>query len=111
MRPLLAILLLGTGCVNPISNRVFYEDAAYVSALPSSERFRAPKDVRLARVGTSEVLEAAVLSAAELEDLTLLIAGSGEALRGSVPEERSAVLRGWGPVSAAARIDGHSRLW
>lgn len=99
------LLLLLSACGDPISNQVLYEDELFLSALPSAERVAPPSEVRLARVGTSAILESAVGEAAAIEGIGTILGGAGDALRDQVPDERTDSVRRWTtPISTAVKI-------
>ncbi len=104
-------MLLGVGCGPPISNQLFYEDALMVAALPSEERVGPPSDVRLARVGDSQLLREAVEEAVSVSEITEVMARSGDALRSTDPDTRTDVARGWDAVQVAGDIDNERRSW
>ncbi len=107
---MLATLGLGA-CANPITNLPFYEDAAYVAALPSETRFGVPTQVRLARVGTSKLLADAVAASADMQDHVETVLRSGEVLRSAEPDERTDVARSWDGVQVAGDLDGERFTW
>jgi len=104
-------VLLSAGCANPISNQLFYDDALMVAALPSEERVGPPSEVRLARVGDSELLALAVAEAAVLDDLTEVVARSGDLLRSAQPSERTDVGRTWEAAQVAGDLAGERVSW
>lgn len=101
-------LALQAGCGAPISNAVFLEDAAFLEALPSGERFGPPEALREATVTDARWLAAAAGAAAAYDDATRWLAGAGTALRRATPAERSDVHRGWEatPVVVASGTEG-----
>ena len=107
---LAAWIFLGA-CEHPITNLPFYEDAAYVAALPSEERVGVPSRVRLARVGTSTMLADAVAASAELQETVEVLLRSGEVLRSAEPDARTEVARSWEGVQAAGDLGGERLTW
>lgn len=102
-----ALPVLGLmACGDPISNQVLYEDELFLSALPSPDRLAPPSEIRIARVGTSAILESAVGEAASVEGIATVLGGAGDALRDQVPDERTDSVRRWTkPISTAVKID------
>jgi hypothetical protein len=105
------IVLLLLACANPLSNQLFYEDALFVSALPSRERVGPPSALRVARVGDAALLADAVAVAARLGDATEGLGRTGDALRNSPASVRSSVGRAWDAAQAAGDIDGERVSW
>jgi len=108
---LLTSATLAAACTNPISNQLFYDDALMVAALPSEQRLGPPREVRLARVGDSELLAVAVAEAAVLDDVTEALARSGDVVRAAEPSERTEVGRRWDAVQAAGDLGGARVSW
>ena len=107
------LLILGgaSACTNPISNQLFYDDALMVAALPSEARVGPPSQLRLARVGDADLLAAAVAEAAVVDDVTEVIARSGDLLRATEPDERTDVARVWRAQRAAGDIGSQRVSW
>lgn len=98
MRTLPCIALL-TGCAEPISNAVFYEDDVFASALPAPEDLDGP-----AWRGThasNRYLMSADTAFSTLDAITTLVSDAGAAVRERSPSERTADLRAWGPFPYA----------
>jgi hypothetical protein len=106
--PILCVL---SGCGNPISNAVLYEDEAFLAALPTDARLASPTDLRVARVGDSVLLGQAVGAAATLDDFMAPLAAIGEILRKTTPDDRAEVRRAWGPTAAAVTLNGELLNW
>jgi len=106
----LALLAL-VGCGDPISNSVFYEEAAYLDALPTSARFAAPA-VLLDAEGSDPLLVAAGAAAQELSDLYVPMTLCGEALTATEPDVRGDTFRTWDLVPVViVTMDGTYDWW
>ncbi|MEQ1501303.1 MAG: hypothetical protein ABMB14_03690 [Myxococcota bacterium] len=85
---------------------MFLEEALFLGALPSDERFGAPESVLLSPNGDAEVLRSAKLAAADWDDAWGLVSAAGARLREQTPDEATDVRRGWDAVDVATRVTG-----
>lgn len=103
MRVWLIVVL--SGCGDPLSNSLFYEDAAFASALPSARRLAAPR-VLLDSASADAALHVRAIEQAELIAAVFdALALSGETVRTTSPDERSDAYRGWDALPVV-REDG-----
>jgi hypothetical protein len=105
----IALVLLGCGA--PISNAVFYEDAAFLAVLPSAHELHAPVAFATAPDGSCDLLLGGVDAAAALDAAVGPAAASGDALRAEPADERSDVHRRWDPVTVAATVPDGVAVW
>ncbi|MEZ4241992.1 MAG: hypothetical protein R3F59_38740 [Myxococcota bacterium] len=102
------LMALAAGCGAPISNGVFLEEAKFLGALPTQERFGAPTQVLYAPAGDAPVLAAAKVRATDWDDWFGVLAAAGDGLREAPPDVATAVKRRWDGVEAAHRLLGGS---
>lgn len=106
-----ALLLLG-GCAQPISNASFYEDAAFVRAVPSTQDLGPPEGFLAAPDEASPLLLTAVEAAGEYADVVAPIGAIGDALRATSPSARTAEARTWEALTLAwSGQDGVHIAW
>ena len=110
------MLLLLVGCLDPISNRLFFEDAEFLDALPSAEddrvRYEAtsspddgdgdttttePGDVLEAPPGASGLLVLTVNSVNDVNAMVDSLLGMVDLVRSQPPTSREENSRTWGP--------------
>jgi hypothetical protein len=112
------MLLLLVGCLDPISNRLFFEDAEFLDALPSAEddrvRYEAtsspddngdttttePGDVLEAPPGASGLLVMTVESVNNVNAMVDSLLGIVDLVRSQPPTTREENSRIWGPFPA-----------
>jgi hypothetical protein len=110
------MLLLLVGCLDPISNRLFFEDAEFLDALPSADddrvRYEAtsspddgegdtitkePGDVLEAPPGAPSLLVKTVASVNSVNAMVDTLLGFVDAVRELPPSSREEDARTWGP--------------
>ena len=113
------MLLLLVGCLDPISNRLFFEDAAFLDALPSAEEDRVryeataaqddvegdttttePGDVLEAPEGAPGLLVLTVESVNGVNAMVDSLLGMVDLVRSQPPTSREEDSRVWGPFPA-----------
>lgn len=103
-------LLLLVGCADPISNGVFYEEASFLAALPSRERFSAP-DSFLDPPGDDPLLARASDAANDLQGLMAPLVICGETLAETEPDDREDTFRSWDTVPVLVPTDDGTYDW
>ena len=123
------MLLLLVGCLDPISNRLFFEDAEFLDALPSAEddrvRYEAtsssddgdgdtttkePGDVLEAPPGASGLLVLTVNSVNDVNAMVDALLGMVDMVRSQPPSSREENSRIWGPFPADDASDFDVRM-
>ena len=112
------MLLLLVGCLDPISNRLFFEDAEFLDALPTADddrvRYEAtsspddsgdttttePGDVLEAPPGASSLLVLTVESVNGVNAMVDALLGIVDLVRSQPPTSREENSRTWGPFPA-----------
>jgi hypothetical protein len=109
---LAGVLALLTGCApDPITNAVFYEDEAFLAALPSEEDLAVPDGLSEPPSGSSAVLASAASAADALDDVWAPFVAAAETLRAETPDRRSDTERGWDGVLVATTTDEGVDSW
>jgi hypothetical protein len=107
LRTLFAVLSL-SACGNPITNAIFYEDQAFVTALPDEDFFEAP-DLLLASEhteGDAVAILSGIQAAHELNGYLAPLLASSENVRTIPPNERQEKARMWEGISVIINDDG-----
>lgn len=92
------LLMALAGCGAPISNSLFYAEAAYLDALPTSARFAPPQAFLDGPEGDDPLLAGAERAATDLQNLLGPMDACGEALVSAAPDERGDTYRTWDRV-------------
>jgi hypothetical protein len=87
---------------------VFLDEALFLGALPSGDRFGAPEQVLVAPNGNAGILRSAKGAAAAWEGWWSVPLAAGEQLRATAPDQRTEVKRAWDAVNVASRLRGAS---
>lgn len=100
-------------CQNPITNAVFYEDEAFLSALPSADRVGFSSHFAGLAPGpdADPLLLHALAEAEALDPLLSLTTGVADVLRSTTPAERSSTHRSWSARALAAPPDAAVDTW
>lgn len=102
-RALLVLVL--TGCGDPLSNALFYEDADFLEALPGREHIYAPQILVTSAVGNSDAHARGIEQAEGIVDLLDPMALTGDVLRTTAPTVRTDDFRAW-DATPIVREDG-----
>jgi hypothetical protein len=98
------------GCASPITNELFYEEAAFLDALPTAGRLAAPSAF-VDAVPIDPVFTSAAAAAEELQGLTQPLLVCTDALVATPPDARGDTFRTWDLVPVVVVTGTGSFEW
>ncbi len=105
------MLVLVTGCYDPISNAAFVEDQRFTEALPTEALLGPPGPFADLQQASDPVLDAAIDARDDYLQTVRTLLESGEALRRTSPDNRGSDYRSWQPLPVASTSDAGLDSW